>query len=369
MGSLKIRYYTTRPRKEGRAGYWQPTRAMRESGFVLVPCGPDGPQAWKIAEEWNKRWDEYRTGAPVFRYPHGSLGAAFAELRETGIWSAKKLRTREDWERGWRYIEPVFADVAPVQIKARALDQWYRQVLTDKGVREAHRAMKIWRALWQQAAAFGYCDAGKDPSAGIRRQTPQPRQVVWSEGEIVRVAKSAWQRGYRGLACIIAVAWETAFSPVDVRRLTFSQMDASGARIVFRVARAKTGRAAMGRLGKRADALVRAYVASLPGESLAAAPIFRHRHGMPYSKDTLGDDFRDVRGDKETRTLADIRRSAAVEAQAGGASDQIIAQKLANDVGSNEALRQAYLPVNEAAVRAVDDARRIGRQNIRNTKV
>lgn len=369
MGSLKVRYYTTRPRANGKAGYWQPTREMREAGFVLVPCGPDGPKAWAIAEEWNSRWDDYRNGQPVRRHPVGSLGAAFGELRKTGIWSAKKVRTREDWERGWRYINPVFGDIPPSKIKAQALDRWYRQVLSDSGVREAHRAMKIWRALWQQAAAFGYCSSEKDPSAGIRRETPQARQVVWSEGEIARLAKTAWRRGYRGLACVIAVAWETGFSPVDVRRLTFAQMSADEAGIVFRVARAKTGRAAMGRLGKRASALLRAYLAMMPGEQLPATPIFRHRHNRPYSKDTLGDDFRDIRGEKETRTLADIRRSVAVEALAGGASAAQISGKLANNLSVNEELHRTYLPVTDATVAAVDEARKAGRRNIRRTKL
>jgi hypothetical protein len=33
------------------------------------------------------------------------------------------------------------------------------------------------------------------------------------------LVKAAWRRGYRGLACIIATAWDTQFSPVDVRTL------------------------------------------------------------------------------------------------------------------------------------------------------
>jgi hypothetical protein len=369
MAEIKVRYYTTRRRKGGLVGYWQPTKAMREAGFTLVPCGRDGPVAWSIAEEWNRRWDEYRAKGETTRWPVGSLGAAFDELRKLGIWKEKMLRTREDWERGWRYIGPVFGDVNPATVTVSNLDVWYRSILDQAGVREAHRAMKIWRALWVQAAALRYCDPSRDPSKAIRRHTPSPRQAVWSEGEVVRLVKQAWRRGYQGLACVIAVAWDSGFSPVDCRKLTFAQVREEGPLVAFNAARGKTGRAALGTLGRRSSALLATYLATLPGEPLPAAPIFRNRSGRPYSKDTLGDDFRDIRGDKETRTLADMRRSGAVEAQAGGASDDIIAQKLANDVGSNEALRRTYLPVNEAAVRAVDEARKVGRRNIRGTKV
>lgn len=35
---------------------------MRALGFRSVPCGPDGPDAWAIAEEWNRRWLAVRKG-------------------------------------------------------------------------------------------------------------------------------------------------------------------------------------------------------------------------------------------------------------------------------------------------------------------
>jgi hypothetical protein len=33
---------------------------MKALGFYLVKCGPDGPEARELAEEWNKRWDKVR---------------------------------------------------------------------------------------------------------------------------------------------------------------------------------------------------------------------------------------------------------------------------------------------------------------------
>jgi hypothetical protein len=44
---------------------------------------------------------------------------------------------------------------------------------------EAHRVIKVWRALWKKLESFGYCSekngVRKDPLAGIRKQhTPIP---------------------------------------------------------------------------------------------------------------------------------------------------------------------------------------------------
>jgi hypothetical protein len=59
VAEVKIPYYTVR--RNGR-GFWEPKPHMRALGFFNVPCGPDGPDAWAIAEEWNRRWLAVRRG-------------------------------------------------------------------------------------------------------------------------------------------------------------------------------------------------------------------------------------------------------------------------------------------------------------------
>ena len=116
MGNVKIRYYTA---KKGR-GYWQPTMEMRKLGFKPTSCGPDGPAAWLIAEELNAAWDN-RSAQPVVipkvtRWPKGSIGEAFDVYRGTHEWAKKAPRTREDWERAWRYIGSTFGDCSPLAV-------------------------------------------------------------------------------------------------------------------------------------------------------------------------------------------------------------------------------------------------------------
>jgi hypothetical protein len=52
----KIKYYRI---KNGN-GFWEPNRVMKQLGFSSVACGPDGPSAHRIAEEWNMRWKAHR---------------------------------------------------------------------------------------------------------------------------------------------------------------------------------------------------------------------------------------------------------------------------------------------------------------------
>ncbi len=88
-------------------------------------------------------------------------------------------------------------------------------------------------------------------------------------------------------------------------------------------------------MSRRTQALIRAYVATLPNNLLSTAPIFMTRTGAAYTKNSLAKDFRDIRklvlpGD--TRQLQEVRRTGAVEAQSGGADLSIISKKMANTV-------------------------------------
>jgi hypothetical protein len=367
-------------------GFWQARKVMRDLGFASTSCGPDGPDAWKKAEQLNAAWRKARLGLPTtapedpsedaITWPRGSVGEGFKRFRRTETWKRKEPRTHEDWWRGWRYIKPVFGDVDPETVELEQVDAWYWEVHSRYGLGQAYRAMKTWRALWAVLASLGYCIADADPSQAVRRETPKPRHQTWNEGEVVRLVKHAVRRGYPGLACCVAVAWDTQFSPVDVRTLSGRHLAQLDSRLAFLgQAREKTDRPVIGTLSRRTERLVRAYLKHTYGDVtlLPDAPLFRTRGlrkpgPQPYSKDTLGDDFRDVRNEVfpgDDRTIMDMRRSGAVEASAGGVELTHLAAKMGNTVNRSGALQKTYMPVDAASVKAADEARRVGRRRTR----
>ena len=379
MAKIKLKHYHVR---KGR-GYWLVTPKMRAHGFDNVRCGPDGPMAWAIAQEWEERWQRARQGLDASSrkvYPRNSVGYAFERFRQTNEWAKKPERTREDWDRGWQYIEPVFGDLNPSVITFEMLDGWYSKWCKVKGIGEAGRAMKTWRALYNVMAAMKLCTAGQDPSLAIRKTAVPGRTQTWTEGEAARLAKAAWRAGYKGLACIIAVAWDTSFAPVDVRSLTPGQAVDAGGDWGFLIKRGKTGEDAFGFLSTRTKRLVESYIDGLDYTLHDDAPIFRTqgfapgamggrpRLAVPYQKNSLVDDFAEVRrlvfGPGEKRRLMDMRRAGAVEANAGGASVEAIAAKMGNSIDHNKTLQKTYMPVNLAAVRSADESRRIGRRRL-----
>lgn len=369
MATVRIPYYVV---KRGRA-FWQPTPTMRAHGFRPMPLGDDGPEAWAKARERNAAWTAFRLGltdqVPKVRL-RGSIGEAWDRMRGLKLWAEKAPRTREEWEeRAWLpWLEPTFGDVAPASVTLEDMEELRAAVAERVSPREAHRVIKVWRALWRVMAAMKYCAAEADPSKVLRNHAVKGRSATWTEGEVVRLAKHAWRRGYRGLAALVAVAWDSQLSPVDARTLTEGQQRQDARGLYFDLARAKTGREALATLQPRAAALLLAYKAALGVALTVDAPLFRNRSGRPYSKDTLGDDFRLIREEVfpgDLRQLQDLRRSGAVEAMAGDVEAGALAAKMANTLNQSAELQRTYLPSRLAVVRSADDARRRGRKRLR----
>jgi hypothetical protein len=392
MGKIKIKYYVVK--KSGRA-YWRPTRRMRALGFHLVSLGMDGPEAWALAATWNERWQAVRSGkAPalieqtnisreeaeaVRHYPPRSLGAAWQVYIRTPEWSARAFSSRTKvWWPAWHRIREMWGDVAPNTITFEMMSRWRAKLEAAHGRGVAHKTLRVWRSFWTIMLGMRVATVA-DPSKGIRNKAPDARWQTWEEGEAVRLVKAAWRAGYRGLACIVATAWDTGFAPVDVRTLAARhRATAPGGRLMFdrrEDGRKKTGRPAVGTLSPRTAQLVAAYfeeLGELHGARLVRDPaafLFLNRSRAPYRDDTLADDFAAVRvlafpGDQ--RQLRDMRRSGTVEAIAGGADALGLAAKLANSIDRSNTLHRTYAPSGQpTTVQAVDAARVVGRRLMR----
>ena len=379
MGDDRIRYLV----HVNNRWRWRPTARMRAAGFRLITLsrgtivgGKPAPSAEDKARaiQLNDDWDRYRRGLPplsggLHRYPPGSVGEGYhralqlrkQERANKGItWTAEQA-ARDDWPRAWRWLEPLLGDVDPSTVTPERMLEIRCLVAEKVSEGEAHRVIKVWRALWKKMAAFRYCDPAGDPSLMFANSAPAPRQAMWSEGEAVRLVKQAWREGYYGLAALLAVAWDSQLSPVDAREPAGHRHAPGSVGAWFEVARAKTGRRALATLSPRA-LRVSARLPRDPGcRTRRRAPIFRNRSGPPYTKDTLGDDFRAVRARSvrrgETRQLADFRRSGSVEALAGDVEPEKLSSKMANSLSASNRLHKTYAPVQLASVRDADAAR------------
>ncbi len=214
---------------------------------------------------------------------------------------------------------------------------------------------------------MAYCDREADPSLAIRNAAPPPRNQRFVHWEVVHLVKGAWRKGFHGLACVIALCWDTQFSPGDVRKARKRHLTEDGFYLLYMSSegRSKTGRPIIGTMCKRTDRLLRAYFAKLGVDMTDEAFLFRNRSGKPYREDTLPDDFAELRqlvfpGDM--RQLRDFRRSGAMEAAAGNVDQKALADKMGNSINQADKLQRTYEPVDLVNVRRADEARLRGRR-------
>ena len=366
--------------------FFEPNAAMRAAGFRPMPLGPDNEAArrrglllyekWtaariqpKQSEDGRKRSKDEVSAAK--EYPRGSIGEAWQKWIRSDEWSKMALSTRTKiwWEAWNKRIEPFFADELPDSVTMGDISLWRAGVETKSGPDAAHKALKVWRAFWRIMRALRYTQLS-DPSEKVVNRAPASRTQRYSHGEAMRLAKRAWRMGYRGLACIIVVAWDTGFSPVDCRTLRsrHQALDLLTNRLVMdrsHDGRNKTGVAVIGTMSRFGDHLVRRYLLDLGAELVPDAILFRMRTGVPYGESRLGNDFAQVReaempGDK--RQLRDMRRSGVIEAFAGGAMAQDISEKFGNSLDRSTFLFRTYNPVDLVKVKNADAKRLAGRR-------
>lgn len=422
VGKDKIRYFLYlygrwrwRPTKAMRAqGFGLVTMGKGGPGLDAEGYPQASVEDQRRAIELNRAWDQVRAGhlsAPakttLKTYPEGSVGHGYQramELRKAErlakgiVWTSRQEK-RDSWPRAWKWLEPRFADCDPKTIipehflridpatgRATGL---VAEIENAVSVTERHMVIKVWRALWKKMQAMhGYCDGFADPSKSFANSAPDPRQDIWLRREVLKLVQVAWRNRFYALAACMAVAWDSMLSPIDARSLTAGQASRDAVGLLFFLDRAKTGKAAAATLSKWSQAILLAYLDKLGLDLLEATPLFwtrggqpvsrkgktgqwggdhgggRHVAPRPYSEDRLQKDFAIVRelafGPDERRQLADMRRSGAVEGDAGGGSITDQSNKMANTVSANNRLRKTYNPVNVASVRRFDEARTKG---------
>lgn len=373
-----IRYYEIDRHGKGR---WRPKGSAKALGFTDVACGVDGPVAWSIAEEWNRRLDDTRSGRalpPVATddmndvdreeatiYPSGSVGEAFRRFRATETWKAKKPRTREDWFRAWRRLRPFIGAVDPRTIDLEVISWIKAEIGKTASIRETHRVIKIWRALWKAMVALRYC-SGDDPSLAFQNNAAPGRTQRWTEAEVRLMVRHAWRTDRRGLACIMAVAWDAMLAPVDAREVEARHITRAGRFGIISISRRKTGSGAAAQLRPIVMRMIDAYTRSMPK---TVGPMFRTATDkVAFKKNSLSETFREVRtevfGKAERRQLQDMRRSGAVEALEGGAAPAALSRAMGNTLAASNALFETYVPPTNPQAKAVADARTKTRQRM-----
>lgn len=373
MNKVRLPYYVIR---KGR-GYFEigKERAKKSGLPASIPLGTDGPEAWTKAHSWYEAYQEALNPNNKKRlggYPPGSLGAAYALWKASPDWLEKKPRTREEYERAWAdHIDPNFGRKLYTKITVSDSEAFHRRLKRDLSKSDAHRTLKVWRAILHMLQKKNLLT--KAPIGAVTNPMPKGRGQFWLAWEVARLLRAArllhrvteddrWLRA--GL--LVRLAWETAMSPPDCRtfRLAMLRKDRSG--WYLERPRTKTGAEAKPPISDALADDLHAYATRDGRTPMPSAPLFSTSAGKEMDRFQMADLFAELRrvtfGKKEKRQFQDIRRSANLEADLGGASAEDRASVMANALDKNKALDAVYTPVTVARARKTLKAREAGRE-------
>lgn len=365
MTRVKLPYYVIR---KGR-GYFEigAARAKATGLPASEPLGADGPEAWAKAQRAYEAFKE--AGNPNNKkrlggYPPGSLGAAFVLWKSTPDWKEKKDRTREEYLRAWDdHIDGEFGKRQITKITVADSEAFHRRLKRDLSASDAHRTLKVWRALLNMLAKKHLL--ARAPIGAVTNPLPKGRGQFWLASEVARMIRASRKLKRPAVGLLIRLAWETALSPVDCRTLSLAMLKQDRNGWYIDRARSKTGAGAKPVISEELAMDLLAHAKALGAGLLPTAPIFRNSEGKAMDRFHLADQFADVRrvtfGKGELRQFQDLRRSANLEADLGGASAEDRASVMANALDKNKALDAVYTPVTVARARKVLKAREAGR--------
>jgi hypothetical protein len=295
-------------------GRWRfnPSEAMKARGFYYITFGSiltrsDIDRVIGL----NAEWDEMRKGTASKREvarPGRTLAWGYQKImavrRQEREEIGRPITPHEakwsDWARFWHHAGPKFGHRDPRTITSDELLTFRSEIANKHGAHAAWTTIKTWRALWSRMSAIKCLDGeplcgaatktNGDPSKMWTYGNPQPkgRTQTWRADEVSTLVSAAWENAFRGLACAIAVAWDTQFSPIDVCSLTLAQLLPDGyGGLYFKSARAKTGEAACGTLSPKTIELLQRYMTGRTAEFMDHVPMFWARGSAIIRPHTL----------------------------------------------------------------------------------
>jgi integrase len=175
------------------------------------------------------------------------------------------------------------------------------------------------------------------------------------------------------MALAIELLWATMMSPVDIRTLSRAMVFENAGGLYVHRPRSKTQVEVYVDLDGDTARRLKAYLNGTP-TTLGDAPIIRgERGGKAFrNRHEFARRFATIRkaafGEDEKRQMRDIRRSANVEADLGGASADDRAAILGNALNTDPKLERTYTPPTLAKARELRKQREAGRAILRSAR-
>lgn len=357
MGMIRVRYLIERSYKGKIRRYWSPKQSYVISGgrvkcpFRIARLSDDPTAAFREAESWNKRLDDWLQGIETAACAvEGTFDWLIVRYKASQGFKALGDRTRKEYGYILEAIRQLLKERKMSGIPAPEIDRQMARAL-HHAFAERPRKAQLVVALSRIVFNFGI-ETGmlKDnPFEKLRIKRSKPRALIWLDLDhadplrrITAMRGKAIELGLPSVALAIDLSLWTTQREGDVLALPWSSYDGKHIAIRQRKTRAWVKVPVMPQLKASLDAAGR--------EKASTLVLVSERTGKPYSKDHFGDLFREVRqkaGIGDTLQYRDLRKTSCVMLKLAGCTIPEIASWSGHAHAEVSEMMDVYLPPDD----------------------
>lgn len=348
--------------------WWEPEAAIRKLGFELVEFDAGAPmKACRAARDLN---DQVAAARATGAAPQPKRGLICIEdVAEDYLRSMQfaglRPKSQASYRGAIRLIIRKWGDAAVADINKPMMRTWYEALHRDAGKYQALQLIRLMSILMAHAELRGHRPEQSNPCYRLGVSVPKPRRrsASWDEYDALIAAADRVGLPSIGLAVSLSMlAGQRETDVIEACRGDFAQQmvtwpgESMAVPVwVWFLGRSKNGVDGTVMLHPELAPKVAAVLARVAPED--ARLIIEERVGRAYDMDLFQKRMREVRaaavaggaGALPCESLADIqfrdlRRSFSVHARRGGASREDAGDALGNSAGTNDRLKDTYMP-------------------------
>lgn len=349
--------------------WWEPNAGARALGFDPAELDAARP-TWSVrqAQALNQAVDRRRSGdmsAPAG--PGGrTMSALIHAYRRDSEFLEKKPKTRQSYDRNLRIIDEKWGRFPVAGFTKQVMREWYKTCRVGRGETQAVRLIGMASILFSFAELEGWRAEGSNPCFRLKMSIPKGRARVASWDELDAILDAATTTGLASIgtaALLSALQGQRATDIVAATCGLFAEIETGDGRRLWswKVDRSKRGNLGMMQLH---PIVLDRVLPLIDGRAAGDRLLIEERLGRPYDEDLFQRRWREVRAAAADLCpsirrgprlqFRDLRRTFAVWAKSGGASDDDVGDVLGNTAALDPRLQETYMPPSfDTASRAV----------------
>ncbi len=207
MATIKIRYFTQRPKGDRNGGgfrnFWQPSKKLIEAGWRIQRLPDDETEAMREAQRLNTQLDEWYAGkrAAPSNHPSGTIDWLISFYKESDDFKDLKTKTKRTYNHSLKVISEWAGDTQVRAITPGMVQTLYKSLGVGRAT--ANNVIRMLRTLLEFARKNDIIPSNPALSPGIKDRSK--KGALWEFEYVAALVKAADEEGLHSVGTAILI--------------------------------------------------------------------------------------------------------------------------------------------------------------------